>query len=103
MMISKHEFMLQVRLDQDTLATWIEEEWLVPGDAAAEPVFTEVDLARARLIRDLQEDLGVNDPGIGVILSLVDQVHGLRNTVAELLEIIRARPDLRRPPQQRPD
>jgi chaperone modulatory protein CbpM len=98
MTISKHEFMLQVRLDQDTLTAWIEEEWLVPGDATAEPVFAEVDVARARLIQDLKEDLGVNDQGIGVILNLVDQVHGLRKTVAELLRVVRERPDQLGPP-----
>ena len=30
-------------------------------------------------------DLGVNDEGIAVILDLVDQLHGLRRTLRELL------------------
>ena len=89
MTISKHEFLLRARLDQATLTAWIEEEWLVPRDA--EPEFGEVDVARAELIRDLKEDLGVNDAGVGVILSLVDQVHGLRRTLADLLQDLRAR------------
>jgi chaperone modulatory protein CbpM len=92
MTISRQEFMLRARLDQATLTAWIAEEWLVPYSAAAEPEFTEVDVARAELIRDLKEDLDVNDAGIGVILSLVDQVHGLRRTLAELLQDMRERP-----------
>jgi chaperone modulatory protein CbpM len=92
MTISRQEFMLRARLDQATLTAWIAEEWLVPHSAAAEPEFTEVDVARAELIRDLKEDLDVNDAGIGVILSLVDQVHGLRRTLAELLRDMRERP-----------
>jgi hypothetical protein len=38
-------------------------------------------VARAQLIRDLKDDLGVNDEGVGVILNLVDQVHGLRRVL----------------------
>jgi chaperone modulatory protein CbpM len=95
MTISRHEFLLRARLDQATLTAWIAEEWLVPRSAAAEPEFTEVDIARAALIRDLKEDLDVNDAGIGVILSLVDQVHGLRRTLAELLRDMRERPEPR--------
>jgi chaperone modulatory protein CbpM len=40
------------------------------------------------LIRDLQ-DLGVNDDGIPIILDLVDQVHGLRYVLRELLSTIK--------------
>jgi chaperone modulatory protein CbpM len=30
--------------------------------------------------------MGVNDEGIGIILSLVDQTHGLRRVLRELLQ-----------------
>jgi chaperone modulatory protein CbpM len=86
MTIGRQEFMLRARLDDATLTAWIAEEWIIPRPAAAEPEFADVDLARAALIRDLKHDLDVNDAGIGVILSLLDQVHGLRRTLAELLE-----------------
>jgi len=90
-MISRQEFLLRARLDDTTLTAWIAEEWIIPRSAAAEPEFAEVDVARAELIRDLRQDLDVNDAGIGVILNLVDQVHGLRRTLAELLDDRRAR------------
>jgi chaperone modulatory protein CbpM len=85
MTITRQEFMLRARLDDATLTAWIAEEWILPRSAAAEPAFAEVDLARAALIRDLKHDLDVNDAGIGVILGLVDQVHGLRRTLGDLL------------------
>ena len=84
-MISRREFLLRARLDDATLTAWIAEEWIIPR-AADEPEFAEVDVARAALIRDLKHDLDVNDAGIGVILDLVDQVHGLRRTLGELLQ-----------------
>ena len=91
MTISRREFMVRARLDEAALTAWIAEEWIIPRNAAAEPEFAEVDLARAELIRDLKRDLDVNDAGIGVILNLVDQVHGLRRTLAELLQDRRGR------------
>ncbi len=56
-----------------------------------EVAFSEADLARAELIRDLMQDLGVNDEGVGVILNLLDQMHGLRRALADTLQSVRQR------------
>ncbi|HUQ37941.1 MAG TPA: chaperone modulator CbpM [Aestuariivirga sp.] len=85
MIISKLEFLSRTQLDQETLEVWIEEQWLIPDESAGEPAFSEIDLARAKLIRDLKQDMGVNDEGIGIILDLLDQVHSLRQAMAETL------------------
>ena len=82
MIITKSEFLLRAHLDQQTLEVWIQEEWLSPEPGETEPLFSEADLARAGLIRDLQGDLGVNKEGVGVILNLVDQIHSLRWALA---------------------
>lgn len=91
MIISKREFLYRAQLDQETLEVWIEEEWLVPGGTESELLFSEADLARAELIRDLKRDLGVNDEGVGVILNLLDQIHSLRTALAEVLQSVRER------------
>lgn len=91
MIITRLEFLARARLDQETLDIWIEEEWLVPGGTGGELVFSEADLARAQLILDLVGELGVNSEGVGVILHLLDQMHGLRSAMAGLLESARGR------------
>jgi chaperone modulatory protein CbpM len=91
MIISKLDFLVRAQLDRETLEVWIEDEWLVPSGTATEPAFSEADLARAKLIRDLIQDLGVNDEGVGVILNLLDQVHGLRKAMADMLQFVRER------------
>jgi len=91
MIISKLDFLYRAELDQQTLEVWIEEKWLVPNEAAGEPAFSEADLARAQLIRDLKHDMGVNDEGVGIILNLLDQMHSLRKAMAELLPSTRKR------------
>ncbi len=92
MIISKLDFLYRAQLDQETLEVWIEEEWLVPDETAGAPAFSEADLARAKLIRDLTHDMGVNNEGVGVILNLLDQVHSLRKAMADMLPSMRERP-----------
>ena len=89
-MITEREFLERARLDRATLSIWLEEEWLIPGRTANERAFTEMDLARVNLIRDLKEKMGVNDAGLGVILHLLDQMHGLRRALKDALKIARA-------------
>jgi len=85
MMINKREFLVRAQLEDNTLEAWIQEEWLIPAESAGEMTFSDADVARVQLIRDLKNDLGINDEGVGVILNLVDQVHGLRRVLTELL------------------
>jgi chaperone modulatory protein CbpM len=92
MIISKLDFLYRTQLDQETLEVWIEEEWLVPSEATDELAFSEADLARAKLIRDLTHDMGVNNEGVGVILNLLDQVHSLRKAMADMLPSMRELP-----------
>ena len=89
-MISAQEFLVRARLDHYSLEAWIAAGWLIPPQTDPELAFSDVDLARAQLIRDLREDFGVNDEGIAVVLHLIDQVHGLRRSMQELLAAMRA-------------
>jgi len=88
-MISAQEFLIRTRVEHHVLEAWIEAGWLVPPQTEPELMFSDVDLARAQLIRDLREDFGVNDEGISVVLHLIDQMHGLRRSLQSLLEEMR--------------
>ena len=74
-------------VESATIAMWIEAGWLSPPQG--ERGHSEADVARARLVRDLREDLGVNDEGIGVLLDLIDQIHGLRHLLETLVCAVR--------------
>jgi chaperone modulatory protein CbpM len=88
-MITLQEFLMRAHLEHDSVETWIAAGWLVPPQTEPEPMFSDIDLARAQLIRDLREDLGVNDEGVSVILHLLDQMHGLRRSMQDLLDEVR--------------
>ena len=88
-MISFEEFLIRAHVERRSVHAWIAAGWLVPPQTDPEPMFSDVDLARAQLIRDLRDDLGVNDEGVAVILHLIDQMHGLRRSMHELLRGMR--------------
>jgi chaperone modulatory protein CbpM len=92
-MFEGREFLLRARLDAASLEAWIEAGWLVPRRAGPEPAFSEIDLARACLIRDLREAMGVNDEGIAVVLDLLDQMHGLRHALRRLSGALHSVPE----------
>jgi chaperone modulatory protein CbpM len=94
MTFSRVEFLIRAELDEATLEVWVAEGWLVPA-RGQEYEYSDTDLARAHLIRDLMEDLGVNAEGVGVILHLVDQMHGLRGALAEYVNARARQIDLR--------
>ena len=90
--MERREFLLAAHLEATTLEAWIEAGWLLPRDRGEGGTFSEIDLARAQLIRDLGE-LGVNEEGIPVILDLVDQLHGVRLVLRDILSAVVAQPE----------
>jgi chaperone modulatory protein CbpM len=84
MIMTKQEFLSRAGLQMQTLDLWLEQRWLIPEETATDANFSDIDVARARFIRDLKADFGVNDEGVDVILHLVDQLHGLRRVLEQL-------------------
>jgi chaperone modulatory protein CbpM len=71
------EFLSRAHLQAEVLQAWVAAGWLTPstevGTEGGAPRFTEID--------------------VGVILDLIDQVHGLRRTLGDLLSAIHAQPE----------
>ncbi len=68
-------------ISDDQLKLWEFEEFVSPAmmleiDGEMHRVYDEAAIKRIRTIRALAEDLGVNLPGIGLVLHLLDQLHG---------------------------
>lgn len=58
-------------LDPSRINAWITMEWVSPLAAGA---LDEEDIARLRLIHELQQDLGANEEAVPLILHLLDQL-----------------------------
>jgi chaperone modulatory protein CbpM len=84
MMFTLQQVITEVGVTETDLHLWIEQRWVLPHKRDDDFVFDDVDLARARLIRELRVDLLVNEEAIPVVLSLLDQVHALRRALARV-------------------
>ena len=91
-MLTGGEFRARLSIGQETLDKWVAEGWLLPVMQGRAAYFSDVDVARALLIGELVEAMGVNDEGVGIILDLVDQIHGLRLRLHEVVAAVRLQP-----------
>lgn len=94
------------RVDRVELYRWVELGWVAPARSIAreedsagpgEPAFTDLDIARVRLICDLRHDLAVEEETVPLVLSLLDQLYALRRQMNALSGALRQQPeDVRR-------
>lgn len=69
------------------LRVWVSQGLIKPVDKGAQ-TYSEADIARADLIRTLEDELGFAEEDVPVLLSLIDQIHGLRSELRGLLEVL---------------
>ncbi len=80
-------------LDAPELADWIARGWVVPeGSTRADWAFAEIDVARIRLIRDLRLRMALEEDALALVLSLLDQVYGLRGTLQSVVRALNMQP-----------
>jgi chaperone modulatory protein CbpM len=80
-------------LAPEELSDWIARGWVRPeGAAEAGWSFTEIDVARVRLIRDLRRGMAIDEDAVPVVLSLLDQVYDMRRTLKAVLRAIERQP-----------
>ena len=71
---------------------WVRQGWIMPA-AKESQGFSEADMARAALIRDLEDKLGFDEEQVPVLLNLIDQIHGLRAELKTMLDALEALPE----------
>jgi chaperone modulatory protein CbpM len=92
-MLSERDIVAKVKhLTVTRLRVWVRQGWIRPR-AQPNHGFTEADLARAAMIRDLEDKLGFDEEEVPVLLSLIDQIHGLRAELKGVLEALDELPD----------
>lgn len=79
---------LEARIDRQMLENYITREWLRPVYQPTGWYFEEIDIARLQLVCHLTQDIEVNDQGMDVVLSLLDQLYGIRAHAQKLNQAI---------------
>ena len=93
MLVRFDEVLVTLDIGASELSAWIEQHWVLPVQQDGDFLFDETDLARAKLIAELRNDLGVNEDAIPVVLRLLDQVYSLRRALSELNAAIQELPE----------
>ncbi len=89
MMVSEREVISLVEgLTVRRLRVWVKRGWIVPAPKSRSHNFSEIDIARVHLIAQLKMDMALNDEAIPIVLSLIDQVHGLRYELRSLARAV---------------
>jgi chaperone modulatory protein CbpM len=73
--------------------SWIEAGWVQAQGAPERYLFGEMDVARVRLIVELRYELHVEEDTLPLVLSLLDQVYGLRRQLSSLADAVNRQPD----------
>ncbi len=83
---------LQERIDRSTLEDYIARQWIRPISKDTGWYFEEIDISRLQLVCHLAHDIEVNEEGMDVVLSLLDQLYGLRAHMQKLNHAIAQQP-----------
>lgn len=83
---------LESRIDRITLEEYIAREWIRPHRKKTDWHFEDIDIARVELVCHLTQDIEVNEEGMDVVLSLLDQLYGMRAHMQKLTQAIAEQP-----------
>ena len=75
-------------LDPVEVEAWVAREWVRPEGERGRYRFREIDVARVRLIRELRQDLRLDEEAVPVVLSLLDQLYDLRRRMRRLRDAL---------------
>lgn len=92
-MLNERDVVARVlRVELRELRLWVREGWVKPAEGEGGPVFDDLDVARIRLICDLHKEMALPTDAMPVVLSLLDQLHGLRRELRHLAGAVDAQP-----------
>jgi chaperone modulatory protein CbpM len=77
---------------RERLVFFAEQRWVRALEEEGAWYFDEQDAARARLICEMRDDMGVNDEAMPLVLRLLDQVYALRGVLGEVQHVLQALP-----------
>lgn len=73
------------RLTKSQLTTFIQAEIITPVQTDGGPAFREIDMARLQLLCELSDEFDLNEDALGMIMSLLDQLHSVRRDLRDVV------------------
>jgi len=78
------------RLTRKQLTTFVAAKIVIPLQSQGGPVFRHMDIARIELLCELCEQYELQEDALGMVISLVDQLHGVRAELRAVLNAVEA-------------
>lgn len=79
-------------LTEDRLTALAEAGIVLPVQAASGDRYRDLDAARVRLALELEDAFELHDAALGLVLSLIDQLHGARGDMRAVLGALAEEP-----------
>ena len=84
------------RLTRIQLVSFVEAEIIVPVMTEGGPTYRKIDIMRMELLCELSEQFDLQEDALGMVMSLVDQLHGVRAELRAVLDAVETeQPDVR--------
>ena len=75
------------------LKVWLERGWVTAVYTEQGVQFSDLDMTRLQLICELQDEMSVDEDFVPTVLSLLDQVYGLRRELRRVMNAVAAQPE----------
>ena len=79
-------------LTRGRLIAFVEAAVVMPQQADTGLVFRRVDIARLALLCDLSDDLALDEEALALVISLIDQLHDVRQNLHAVMRAVSAEP-----------
>ena len=80
-------------LTQIRLTSFVQAGFVQPMHTGEGPGYRQIDLARLDLLCELSEQLELEESALEIVMSLVDQLHGVRAELRAVLDAVATEPD----------
>ena len=81
------------RLTSDRLTEYLAAEIVIPEQSDQGLVYHSIDVARLELACELHDQYDMEADALSMMISLIDQMHGLRAELREVLNAVEAQPE----------
>ena len=92
-MATFEEILGHCRVERVQLTMWVERRWVRPAQTPTGFEFDAVDEARVALIKELHDDLNLEEEALDLVLSLLDQLYAARRMLRTVEDAIEALPE----------
>lgn len=76
----------------ERLRGWVARGWVAPARSSTGEEYSDIDVARIDLIRQLRDDMSVDPDAVSIVLSMMDQVYTLRRELRCLMMALETQP-----------